>query len=525
MVLLFCLKMLAENAESVPQIPSSSCTSDRREQGTMTAASDGDASAEPNQPETWWSRVVRSGADEARSWPLRKELRMPLPQLLSILSDVYAAKAVGDELDDREENEPLGLGETMHALFLRREGAPHAARAACVRVVAGILDTLRATRSPGLGPACDNRRFSLDGRLDAEAESGAALALQEAVRRRVALFARFLGLSADERPALSDDAAAMYLATLVLVRQGASPLLPLSGERLLVDSRVLLSALDRAFASAPSVVRERVRTEVTGLFVAADGQADAEAALEHAAEVWVELVRRREARLQALFQSSCLGAAIELRQFEQVAPLKNPRCCAQIIAKCLLEGKGTGRGEGDVVTRMLRSGIARIHVTLNCVSRCIKSDRHFFSCPACPRCCTALVFSDRQNTRQIFHKAAIDLEAPPTHRRMMRMYASVCRFDRLDSAAFLSVLRRHRFAGPTARAALFAPDAAAAEGAQLMDRLEPFFAAALRSVGPARLEELDLVGHGHGLSDHWHALEVFDRHSQVPFERSSDRLQ
>ena len=136
------------------------------------------------------------------------------------------------------------------------------------------------------------------------------------MRRRVGLFARFLGVKTDE-PALSETAVGIYLAVLLLVQQGAVPLLPLSADRVMVDVGRAVAALDRAFSVSPSVVRERIKTEAAGRFEEC-GQVDLEAVLEYAMEEWVELHQKREARLYALFQSLSLGAAIDLTQFEHV---------------------------------------------------------------------------------------------------------------------------------------------------------------------------------------------------------------
>ena len=51
--------------------------------------------------------------------------------------------------------------------------------------------------------------------------------------------------------------------------------------------------------------------------------------------------------------------------------------------------------------------------------------------------------------------------------------------------------------------------AARADGdRRLLEGLEPLFATALHAVGPARLQELDRLGYGHGLAFKWSVLEV-----------------
>ncbi len=259
--------------------------------------------------ESWWSLILTAGADEARLWQFKRELRMPLPQLLASVCDIYAKKIVSDEIDDREGNDRHPLSQCMHTLFIRREGGARAARTACVRVVAAIIDALR--------PAAK----TYDTKADSDDGEVTGLSAGECVRRRVALFARFLGVKSDERPALSETAVGMYLAVLLLVQQGAMPLLPLSGDRVMVEVGRAVAALDRAFSTSPSVLRERVKTEAAQRF-GEFGQVDLEAVLEYAVEEWVELHQKREARLYALFQSLSLGAAIDITQFEHVRVLR-----------------------------------------------------------------------------------------------------------------------------------------------------------------------------------------------------------
>ena len=313
LIWLVCLKMLAtDSPQKEPEETLATAKQrDCKEQGTMTLPQPCPVGPQDDQRESWWEQVMRAGADEARLWQFRRELRIPLPQLLATVSEVYLHKIVSDEVDDREGNDRHSLVECMHTFFLRREGAAHAARAACVRVVAAIHNAL----ATGRAGSSDARSL---GRGDHDDGEVATTASPEAVRRRVALFARFLGVRGDDRPPpLPDTAAVMFLTALLLLQQGAAPLLPLSGERVTVDCGALLAVLDRVFAGAPSVVRERVKTTAAERF-AEMGQADAEAALEYAAEEWTDLHRRREARLHALFQSLCLGSAIDLHQFEQV---------------------------------------------------------------------------------------------------------------------------------------------------------------------------------------------------------------
>ena len=113
---------------------------------------------------------------------------------------------------------------------------------------------------------------------------------------------------------------------------------------------------------------------------------------------------------------------------------------------------------------------------------------------------------------QIFHRAAVDLEAMPTYRQTLRMYGETCRADRIDCDAFAAVLRQHGVGALDARACV-AMDAeggaSRAEAEQgMMERLEPLFATALHAIGPARLQELDRLGCGHGLAFKWAVLEV-----------------
>ena len=98
MIWLLCLKMLASSPIEAPPAPEPAARqpAEQREQGTMTAGPDAETPPEP--AEAWWARVVRAGADEARLWPFRTELRLPLPQLLATVADVYAYKLVGDEV-------------------------------------------------------------------------------------------------------------------------------------------------------------------------------------------------------------------------------------------------------------------------------------------------------------------------------------------------------------------------------------------------------------------------------------------
>ena len=311
MIWLVCMKMLAGDSPPMQRTESAAAarTADAKrasckEQGTMTMVQEA-TPAVSQLVESWWSLILTAGADEARLWHFKRELRMPLAQLLATVSDIYAKKMVSDEIDDREGNDRHTLSQCMHTFFIRRTGGAHAARTACVRVVAAVLDVLR--------PAAKSHDLKTDS------DDGEALGLSagECVRRRVGLFARFLGVKSDELPALSESAVGIYLAVLLLVQQGAMPLLPLSGERAMVEVGRAVAALDRAFSMSPSVVRERIKTEAAERFGEC-GQVDLEAVLEYAVDEWVELHQKREARLHALFQSLSLGAAIDLTQFEHV---------------------------------------------------------------------------------------------------------------------------------------------------------------------------------------------------------------
>ena len=309
MIWLVCLKLLANekpDAASIKTEPVQAAVikPQTKEQGTMTLVQEA-TPAVPQLVESWWSMILSAAADEARLWQFRRELRMPLSQLLATVSDIYAKKMVSDEIDDREGNDRHSLSQCMHTFFIRREGGAHAARMACVRVVAGILDALRPVPKP----------FEI--KTDADDGEQASMTTADTVRRRVTVFARFLGMRIDDRPPLSETAVGLYLAVLLLAQQGAMPLLPVSGERVMVDVGRVVGVLDRVFSMSPSVLRERIKTDVGERF-SERGQVDLESVLDYAVEEWVELHQKREARLHALFQSLSLGSAIDLSQFEHV---------------------------------------------------------------------------------------------------------------------------------------------------------------------------------------------------------------
>ena len=285
---------------------------DSVEQGTMTIIQEA-TPAVPELVEAWWNLILNTAADEARLWQFKRELRMPLPQLLATVSDIYAKKIVSDEIDDREGNDRHSLSQCMHTFFIRREGVAHAARMACVRVVAGILETLHPHAKPN------------DLKQELSDLGATCISAANTVRRRLRLFARFLGVKTDDRPPLSEVAVGLYLAVLLLAQQGKTPLLPSSAERVMIDAGRMVWALDRVFSMCPSVLRERIKTEACERYTESEsGQVDLEAVLEYAVEEWVELHQKREARLNALFQSLSLGCTIDLTQFEHVSP----PCCA-----------------------------------------------------------------------------------------------------------------------------------------------------------------------------------------------------
>ena len=230
----------------------------------------------------WWARLVQHAADEALP---RTVPAAALPRLLALVPQVYAEKAAADRACTREGAPPVCLASCLHAHFLRAEGTAAAAHYRCVAAVADLMGCLRAQSYPSLEPPPTDQSESpppLGDGWEARAESafaagvapgnagvgldyGAKSGLYECVRRRLALFARFLGLPVDGSPALPEYAAHTFLSLLVRARAGVVPQLPSCGERVAVPARGFLRALDHSLESGGavrSVERERLKALV-----------------------------------------------------------------------------------------------------------------------------------------------------------------------------------------------------------------------------------------------------------------------
>ena len=239
--------------------------------------------------DVWWARLAQTAADDAAvvaAGPARSAvLAASLPRLLALVPEVYADKVASDCMCAADGIPPMSLAACLHAHFLRAEGGAVAAQRGCAGVIVDLLTCLRASSYPCLEPslpadsepldkdpstpnilASSNTLASGSGTVTAvPLDYGARSGVFECVRRRLALFARFLGLAVDGAPALPEYAAQAFLALLVRSRAGVIPPLPCGAERVAVSSAGFLRCLDRALeagGAVRSVERERLKALV-----------------------------------------------------------------------------------------------------------------------------------------------------------------------------------------------------------------------------------------------------------------------
>ena len=232
----------------------------------------------------WWSAVAASAEGEFRQWAAAGGTPMAgataaandtvgtrarrrlwasqaagppgLEELLGAIGAVYAEKTAADALADRDGLPRLPLREFLLAHHLRAAAGARAARAAVVRLVAGVLAHLRGdepkARASRDGPEpADAAWMSFRGGLSETLRGG---------HPRVALFARFLGLEPAAAAPIGLDGLGVYLAGLRLLTRGAVGDVPGDGATLPLSE--VAAAVEWALGGAPAAVRERARGEV-----------------------------------------------------------------------------------------------------------------------------------------------------------------------------------------------------------------------------------------------------------------------
>jgi hypothetical protein len=249
-----------------------------------------------------------------RTFKFKPKIQMSKQQLLGLISALYAEKIVQDEVDDREGNGRLSLRQFLHMYFLDQKGSAAAADRAMVTTVVNVLAHLRGQFST-----------AVDDEDEPEAVTQAKLAslyVFTARSPRVVLFARFLGLRHEGLEPVPLQGLSIFLATLARAQKGTSPLLPVSGERVLISTDHFVQTLDWVFRQSRAVTREAIKVDLT-TSMSEHERIDLDFALEYTLDNWRESVSKLDARLEALFSTVSAFGNFDFETFNEVRMLCN----------------------------------------------------------------------------------------------------------------------------------------------------------------------------------------------------------
>ena len=256
----------------------------------------------------WWSAVQLAAEEDLKTIKYKPKMQMTKAQILNVISTLYADKVVQDELDDRTGRPRMQLSAFLHMYMLGLHGSPVDADKAVIMVVANILAHLRQLllvipEEEGAGDKL-NARHSL---------------FFVGISPRVRLFARFLGLKHDDLEPVPQEGLGVYLMALVRTQKGSVPLLPLSGDRVMVNTDDYLKTLDYVFANSRSVTREVIKGDLLSRNPDYN-LVDLDFALDFTLEAWKEVMGKLDARLMALFSTVMANERFDFETFNQVPP-------------------------------------------------------------------------------------------------------------------------------------------------------------------------------------------------------------
>lgn len=102
--------------------------------------------AKKSQVEMWWAGILVKAEHNLKTIVQNKRLQMSGNQIFSAISEIYSAKAVVDEVDDRDNYPRQSLAQYMYMHYLIQYGEVFAAEDEVVRIMTNILAHLRQIR-------------------------------------------------------------------------------------------------------------------------------------------------------------------------------------------------------------------------------------------------------------------------------------------------------------------------------------------------------------------------------------------